>query len=84
MATFDTTIGLGFETDLSPRANKRVTVMKDHSFVIQKDSSTILYIGFIFCLHLTATEKTTIETFYVDNEDIAWQFENPQDGEIYT
>jgi len=83
MATFPA-IGLGFDTNLSPKAHKRVTVMKDHSLVIQKDSSVVLYDGSIQCIHLTAADRTTIETFYITNEDISWAFNNPHDGAAYT
>ena len=77
-------IGMAFETSLKPNAHTRVTVMKDHSFVIQKDSSTILYAGVIVCPHLTATQKAQIDTFYTNNEDTSWTFDNPHDGGTYT
>jgi hypothetical protein len=84
MNVFPAAIGLGYDTNLPPNVHKRVELMKDHSFVIHKDSSDATYDGTIVCLELVEADRTTLETFYTDNEDIPWTFNNPHDGNAYT
>jgi hypothetical protein len=75
---------ISYDTSIEPQQHKRVTIMKDHSFVIQKDSSDVVYSGEIRCEHLTPTDKTTLDNFYTANEDISFTFTNPHDGVGYT
>ena len=76
-------VPIGYATQIVPKAFKRVTVMKDHSFVIHKDTSSLVYTGFLFCIHLVPQDKTDIENFYTTNEDISFSFANPHDGQTY-
>ena len=85
MATFDSTIPLLFDTGLPETSVKELVKFSDNTYHIESLSDdAIIENGVIVCAPLTEAQKDTVMTFYTTNKNIAFDFEDPNDGETYT
>lgn len=84
MAQFPPTIPIGYDTDLSPDAGKRVLGMEDGVAVVLNYYDNSMFAGVIVVPFATTAERDTIRTFYIDNKVIVWTFVHPGDGKTYS
>jgi len=84
MATFDSTIPIGYSTQLPIFSAKSAIIFEDNSHIVHSlsDNDTVKE-GSIVCVLLTEAQKDTVIAFYNTNKDLVWQFVNPHDGLTY-
>jgi len=82
--TFDTTIPISYDTDLKPNSGKQIILAEDGTVVVLDFFAQPTYTGTIICPFLTDTQRAAIETFYLANRTLVWQFQHPGDGYSYS
>jgi hypothetical protein len=82
--TLDTTIPVGYDTDLKPSGGTQVVQAEDGTVVVLNMFSNPVYTGSVILPFCTDTERATVETFYNTNKNFVWQFNHPGDGHSYS
>jgi len=71
---------LTFDTILETISGKNAVLMDDNSLFIENLSDNDVYSGPLVYKNLTLAERDSLMSFYATNKDIAFTFDDPNDG----
>lgn len=83
MALFPTDIPIGFDTQLTPNAGKKLETAEDGTIIVINLYSQPTYQGRIVIPWANAAQRSTVEAFWDANKNTVWSFEHPGDGATY-